>query len=79
MVESLCRKNSAYSLEGYDNRWRRIFAELGTGGVDLPRILAQLEQSQVEWWVIEQDQCRQSPFESIVKSLDYLKKQKVNI
>ncbi|MBS4208103.1 sugar phosphate isomerase/epimerase [Bacillus sp. FJAT-50079] len=57
----------------------QFFAELGAGGVDLQRIFAQLEKSQVEWWIIEQDQCRQSPFKSVAKSLQYLKNKKVNI
>ncbi|PPA70820.1 sugar phosphate isomerase/epimerase family protein [Jeotgalibacillus proteolyticus] len=50
-----------------------FFAELGTGGVDIPAILEAISSSSVEWWVIEQDQSRKSPFESIKQSIDYLK------
>lgn len=52
----------------------KFFAELGTGGVDLSAILNKGEASQVEWWVVEQDQSRRSPLESIEMSFHYLTK-----
>ncbi len=55
----------------------QFFAELGTGGVDLASVLAQASQSNVEWWVVEQDQSRRKPLESVKMSLDYLKKKLV--
>jgi sugar phosphate isomerase/epimerase len=51
----------------------QLFAELGTGGIDLQPVLDQGKNSNVEWWVIEQDQCKGSPLESIEKSINYLK------
>ncbi|RDW16713.1 sugar phosphate isomerase/epimerase family protein [Oceanobacillus chungangensis] len=51
----------------------QFFAELGTGGVDLDGVLKQASKSNVEWWVIEQDQSRRTPLESVKISLDYLK------
>ncbi|WP_078434769.1 sugar phosphate isomerase/epimerase family protein [Metabacillus halosaccharovorans] len=50
-----------------------FFAELGTGGVNLDGVLNQGEQSNVEWFVVEQDRSRRSPFESIEISMNYLK------
>ncbi|MDN4524010.1 sugar phosphate isomerase/epimerase family protein [Fictibacillus fluitans] len=52
----------------------KFFAELGTGGVDLSGILNKGEASQVDWWVVEQDQSRRSPLESIEISFKYLTK-----
>lgn len=52
----------------------RFFAELGTGGVDLPSILNRGEESGVQWWVVEQDESRLSPLESLEISMEYLKK-----
>jgi sugar phosphate isomerase/epimerase len=52
----------------------QFFAELGTGGVNLEAVLQQGEASHVQWWIVEQDQCRRPPFESIEISLNYLKK-----
>jgi sugar phosphate isomerase/epimerase len=51
----------------------QTFAELGTGGVDIPRILKRGEEANVEWWIVEQDRCSRSPFESIQISFHYLK------
>ncbi|WNS78074.1 sugar phosphate isomerase/epimerase [Domibacillus sp. DTU_2020_1001157_1_SI_ALB_TIR_016] len=51
----------------------QFFAELGTGGVDLDEVLAAGEESNVEWWIVEQDMTRKSPFESIEISINYLK------
>ncbi|KKI90230.1 xylose isomerase [Bacillus sp. SA1-12] len=51
----------------------QFFAELGTGGVDLDGVLNQGKASKVEWWIVEQDQCKRHPLESIEMSIKYLK------
>ncbi|MEW9503196.1 sugar phosphate isomerase/epimerase family protein [Jeotgalibacillus marinus] len=51
----------------------QFFAELGTGGVNMGAILQHISTVPVEWWIIEQDQSRTTPFESIEKSINYLK------
>ena len=52
----------------------RFFAELGTGGVDLASVLDYGIHSGVDWWIVEQDQSRISPIESVRMSLEYLRK-----
>ncbi|MFP7298897.1 sugar phosphate isomerase/epimerase family protein [Neobacillus niacini] len=52
----------------------QFFAELGTGGVDIQSVLNMGEEAGVQWWIIEQDESRLTPFESIEISLNYLKK-----
>jgi sugar phosphate isomerase/epimerase len=52
----------------------QFFAELGTGGVDIEAVLRKGEENGVEWWVVEQDMSRRTPFESIEISINYLKK-----
>ncbi|MDQ0229242.1 sugar phosphate isomerase/epimerase family protein [Metabacillus malikii] len=52
----------------------KFFAELGTGGVDLNSVLNQAENANVEWYIVEQDQTRRTPLESIEISMKYLKK-----
>ncbi|KMM36779.1 sugar phosphate isomerase/epimerase family protein [Guptibacillus hwajinpoensis] len=49
----------------------KVFAELGTGGVDLNAVLNQGNASNVEWWIVEQDRCNRSPLESIEISMNY--------
>lgn len=49
----------------------QFFAELGTGGLDLESILA---KGNPEWWIVEQDESRMDPLESIQISYHYLQK-----
>ena len=51
----------------------QFFAELGTGGVDIEAVLNTGEDAGVQWWVVEQDVSRKTPFESIEISINYLK------
>ncbi|WP_338786551.1 sugar phosphate isomerase/epimerase [Metabacillus sp. FJAT-53654] len=51
----------------------RTFAELGTGGVDIEGVLKKSKETQIQWYVVEQDKCNRSPFESIEISINYLK------
>ena len=51
----------------------QFFAELGTGGVDIEAVLNVGEAAGVQWWVVEQDVSRKTPFESIEISINYLK------
>jgi len=50
----------------------KFFAELGTGGVNVEGVLNQGMSSGVEWFVVEQDRSRRTPFESIEISMDFL-------
>ncbi|QAS53336.1 sugar phosphate isomerase/epimerase family protein [Halobacillus litoralis] len=51
----------------------QFFAELGTGGVDLDTIFVLGEKVGVKWWIVEQDESRTSPLESLEISMNYLK------
>lgn len=51
----------------------QFFAELGTGGVDLDTIFVLGEKAGVEYWVVEQDESRRTPLESLEISMNYLK------
>ncbi|ARI76106.1 sugar phosphate isomerase/epimerase family protein [Halobacillus mangrovi] len=51
----------------------QFFAELGTGGVNLDKVLNRGEQNNVQWWVVEQDESRLTPLESLEISMKYLK------
>jgi sugar phosphate isomerase/epimerase len=60
-------------LKDMTTEGEQLFAELGTGGVDLDAVLNQGKASKVEWWIVEQDQCKRHPFESVEISMNYLK------
>ncbi|MYL20220.1 TIM barrel protein [Halobacillus litoralis] len=51
----------------------QFFAELGTGGVDLDTIFTLGEKNGVKWWVVEQDESRRTPMESLEISMSYVK------
>lgn len=51
----------------------QFFAELGTGGIDVDSILNLGNNAGVQWWIVEQDKSRRTPFESIEISFNYLK------
>ncbi|WP_141431015.1 sugar phosphate isomerase/epimerase [Bacillus sp. 03113] len=51
----------------------KFFAELGTGGVNLEGVLNEGNHSNIEWLIVEQDQTKRSPIESIAMSMKYLK------
>jgi sugar phosphate isomerase/epimerase len=52
----------------------QFFAELGTGGIDIASVLSFGKDSDIEWWIVEQDQSRRSPLDSVSMSLRYLHK-----
>lgn len=60
-------------LKDMTTEGNQLFAELGTGGVDLDAVLKQGKASRIEWWIVEQDQCMRHPFESIEISMNFLK------
>ncbi|PFA70337.1 xylose isomerase [Bacillus sp. AFS015802] len=51
----------------------QFFAELGAGGVDLAPVLEFGRHSDVDWWIVEQDQSRIPPIDSVRMSLEYLR------
>lgn len=51
----------------------QFFAELGTGGLDVDHIIEQGEQTKAEWFIVEQDKTKRTPFESAAISMEYLK------
>jgi sugar phosphate isomerase/epimerase len=47
--------------------------EIGSGTLDFKGIIAEAEASGCKWFVVEQDTCLGDPFDSIKKSLAYIK------
>ena len=67
-VPILHLKDYAFSKED-----KPVFAEVGHGNLNWPRILAAAEKAGTQWLVVEQDTCPGDPFVSIRKSYDFLK------
>ena len=53
---------------------KQLFAEIGEGNLNWPKILKAADESGVEWLLIEQDNCYdRDPFESLAISYRNLK------
>jgi sugar phosphate isomerase/epimerase len=55
----------------------KFFAEIGEGILDFPEIARAAEEAGTEWFIVEQDQCRRNPFESL--SISYRNLQAMNL
>ncbi|TSB48081.1 sugar phosphate isomerase/epimerase family protein [Alkalicoccobacillus porphyridii] len=64
-------------LKDMTNDHRQTFAEIGQGQIDFLPIIEWGEQSGVEWYIVEQDQCERDPMRSLEMSLVYLNQMKV--
>ncbi|SDE61910.1 Sugar phosphate isomerase/epimerase [Paenibacillus sp. UNCCL117] len=51
---------------------QQVYAEIGRGNLNWPAIIEACRATGVEWYVVEQDQCRRDPFESLTISYNYL-------
>ena len=51
----------------------QAMAEVGEGNLNWPAILQACREGGVEWYAIEQDECRRDPFESLKISFDNLR------
>lgn len=72
-MERYKKRTPLIHLKDMTTDGEQYFAELGTGGVDIESVLHKGKENGVQWWVVEQDVCRRSPFESIEISMNYLK------
>ena len=54
-----------------------LFAEVGSGEIDRPRIFTAARNTGVKHYYVEQDECENPPLESIKISYEYLENLKV--
>lgn len=50
-----------------------VMAPVGSGNLDWDHLLPACKTAQVEWYAVEQDVCRQDPFECLKASFEFLK------
>ena len=51
---------------------KQLFAEVGEGNLNWPSILDACKKAGTRWYIVEQDQCKRDPFESLGISLQNL-------
>jgi sugar phosphate isomerase/epimerase len=64
----------AFHVKDMDNTPKQSFTEVGRGIINFKDIFAQSKSAGVKYFIVEQDQCPGSPFDSIKISHDYLRK-----
>ncbi|MCX7919565.1 MAG: sugar phosphate isomerase/epimerase [bacterium] len=60
-------------LKDMANDEKQSFAEVGYGILDWDDIFAACQEAKMQWYIVEQDVCQRSVFESIKMSLEFLK------
>jgi sugar phosphate isomerase/epimerase len=56
-----------------DNTGKKDFTEVGSGIIDFKKIFKQSKTAGMKYFFVEQDKCPGSPFDSITKSIAYVK------
>ena len=60
-------------LKDMDNTAQHAFTEVGNGVINFKEILKHSKKAGLQYFFVEQDKCPGSPFDSIDKSLNYIK------
>lgn len=68
---------SMWHVKDMDKTEKKSFTEVGNGVIDFKAIFKKRKESGLKYFFVEQDICPGSPFDSIEKSINYLKQQKL--
>ena len=63
-----------WHLKDMDNTAEHAFTEVGNGTIDFKKIFTHKEKSGMKYFFVEQDKCPGSPFDSITKSITFIRK-----
>lgn len=63
-----------WHVKDMDKTPQQAFTEVGNGSIDFKRIFAQADQAGLQYFFVEQDATPGSPFDSVTKSISYIKK-----
>ena len=62
-----------WHIKDMDNTSQKAFTEVGNGTIDFKRIMAQANKAGLKYFFVEQDRTPGDPFDSITKSINYIK------
>lgn len=62
-----------FHLKDMDNTPQKAFTEVGNGIINFKEILKHQKKAGLQYFFVEQDKCPGSPFDSITKSIAYIK------
>lgn len=63
-----------WHVKDMDNTTDHYFTEIGNGIIDFKKLFTQANKSGLKYFFVEQDKTPGSPFDSIIKSMTYIKK-----
>lgn len=63
-----------WHVKDMDNTPEHSFTEVGNGTIDFKKIFKEANKAGLKYFFVEQDKCPGSPFDSITKSIGYIKK-----
>jgi len=63
-----------WHVKDMDNTPTQAFTEVGNGVIDFKKIFQHAGEAELKYFFVEQDKCPGSPFDSITKSYNYIKK-----
>jgi sugar phosphate isomerase/epimerase len=63
-----------FHMKDMDSTPEKKFTEVGNGVIDFKKILAESKKAGMKYFFVEQDICPGDPFDSIAKSIGYIKK-----
>jgi sugar phosphate isomerase/epimerase len=63
-----------WHVKDMDNTPEHTFTEVGNGTIDFKKIFANSAKAGLKYFYVEQDKCPGSPYDSIAKSISYIKK-----
>lgn len=63
-----------WHVKDMDNTSKHDFTEVGNGVIDFKKIFAKADKAGLKYFFVEQDKCPGSPFDSITKSYNYIRK-----
>lgn len=63
-----------WHVKDMDNTPEHSFTEVGNGIIDFKEIFKHKDKAGLQYFFVEEDKCPGSPFDSIAKSIDYIKK-----
>jgi len=62
-----------WHVKDMDNTDKKDFTEVGNGIIDFQKIFKQSKKAGLKYFYVEQDKCPGSPFDSITRSISYVK------
>ena len=63
-----------WHVKDMDRTEKKFFTEVGSGSIDFKKIFAHSNEAGLEYFFVEQDTTPGSPFDSVTKSMAYIKK-----